>query len=345
MLAYVLALMVGLGSVSLYLAAFFFPEVYRRDDLPWSGVGLFYALVLWVCADRITGGLLLGETASVALIGWLAWQTLTLRRQTTPIEQQTVLPDTTALTGTVAETLTSVPAQLKAQLAKLTPATPAIAPEYVPLTRADFGPTGRQAVEAATQQQRATAERAARRAVRSSATTEPARELQPPRSQKSPPIANPRPHPISPSPVQPADSKPVYVRKRFRKATAEQSGTAPVQSQQNQSQQNQSQPLSDQQKQASQVDASNAAFQENLAEIVGSPNVAADVVVDSVESADAVIQAEIVHEAELTDSTPEYELRADYELKPVASQQRSSRIAPATQPQTDIDESAYETYE
>jgi hypothetical protein len=92
MLAYLLALAVGFGSFSLYLAAFFFPEVHRKYDLAWSGVGMFYALVLWVCAGRITGGVLLGQVASVSLIGWFGWQTLKLRRTQTPIDLQTQLP-------------------------------------------------------------------------------------------------------------------------------------------------------------------------------------------------------------------------------------------------------------
>jgi hypothetical protein len=92
MLAYILALIVGSGSFALYMAAFFFPEVHRKNDFLWSGVGLFYALVLWVCAGRITGGVLLGQTASVALLGWLGWQTFLLRRQVAPLDQQTPLP-------------------------------------------------------------------------------------------------------------------------------------------------------------------------------------------------------------------------------------------------------------
>lgn len=97
MLAYVLALVIGFGSIALYMAAFFFPEVHRKNDFYWSAVGLFYALVLWVCAGRITGGVLMGQLASVALLGWFAWETLTLRRaiaspeQQTPIESQNEL--------------------------------------------------------------------------------------------------------------------------------------------------------------------------------------------------------------------------------------------------------------
>jgi hypothetical protein len=99
MLAYILALAVGLGSFSIYMAAFFFPEVHRKSDFTWSGVGLFYALILWTCAGRITGALLLGQMAGVALLGWFAWETLTLRRQVTPIAQQTPIPQAANLAG------------------------------------------------------------------------------------------------------------------------------------------------------------------------------------------------------------------------------------------------------
>jgi len=92
MLAYLLALVVGFGSLAIYLSAFFFPEIHRKNDFIWSGVGLFYALTLWIFAPRITGGLLLGHVASVALLVWFGWQTLSLRRQLAPEGQQTPLP-------------------------------------------------------------------------------------------------------------------------------------------------------------------------------------------------------------------------------------------------------------
>ncbi len=93
MLTFILALVVGLGSLALYLAAFFYPELHRKGDLVWSGVGLFYALVLWVCAERITGGVLLGQLASVSLIGWLGWQTLLARSGQTPSELRSTTGD------------------------------------------------------------------------------------------------------------------------------------------------------------------------------------------------------------------------------------------------------------
>jgi gas vesicle protein len=88
MLTYLLALAVGLGSLGLYIASFALPEINRKNDLIWSGVGLFYALVLWVCAGRITGGVLLGQMAGVALIGWLGWQVVQTRWDAIPPEQR-----------------------------------------------------------------------------------------------------------------------------------------------------------------------------------------------------------------------------------------------------------------
>jgi Ycf66 protein N-terminus len=97
MLAYILAVLVGTGSVGLYISAFFFPEIHRKQDFIWSGVGFFYALVLWIYARQETGGILVGQVASVSLLGWFAWQTLKLRRQLVPINQQTPIPTKTKL--------------------------------------------------------------------------------------------------------------------------------------------------------------------------------------------------------------------------------------------------------
>lgn len=118
MLAYILALAVALGSVALYLAAFFLPEIHKKNDLIWSGVGLFYALVLWVCAGRIGGGLLLGQIAGVALLGWFAWETLTLRRELLPADQQTKIPNKEKLQEQISKL--PLPAPVQKVVGKLT---------------------------------------------------------------------------------------------------------------------------------------------------------------------------------------------------------------------------------
>jgi Ycf66 protein N-terminus len=92
MLAYILSVIVGTGSVALYLAAFLFPEIHRSKDIFWSGLGLFYALVLWVNGTNLGGGLLLGQALSVVLLGWFTWETLSLRREIIPENQRTPVP-------------------------------------------------------------------------------------------------------------------------------------------------------------------------------------------------------------------------------------------------------------
>jgi hypothetical protein len=86
MLAHILAVLVGSGSFVLYVVALFSPTVRRKNDSIWGGVGVFYSLVLWFSSEQVTGFVLLGQTASVALLGWLGWQTLQMRRQLTQVE-------------------------------------------------------------------------------------------------------------------------------------------------------------------------------------------------------------------------------------------------------------------
>lgn len=135
MLAYVLAWIVGLGSLGVYLAAFFFPEIHRKNDFIWSGIGFFYALVLWVYAERLRGGILLGQTASVTLLVSFGWQTLKLRRQLTPLDQQTQLPDMPTKVGGITSNLQRRLANLP--LRRISPqsskqaVTPAAQPEQV----------------------------------------------------------------------------------------------------------------------------------------------------------------------------------------------------------------------
>lgn len=60
MFIYILVLVVGFGSLVLYIVVFFFLEVYWKNDFVWSGIGFFYVLVLWFCVGRIIGVVLLG---------------------------------------------------------------------------------------------------------------------------------------------------------------------------------------------------------------------------------------------------------------------------------------------
>ena len=88
MLPYVLAIAVGLSSSVLFLTAFFLKDIHRQDDFFWSGIGLFYALVLWFCATSITGAVLLGQLAAVALLTAYFWQVIKLRGALAHPEQQ-----------------------------------------------------------------------------------------------------------------------------------------------------------------------------------------------------------------------------------------------------------------
>ena len=149
MLTYLLALVVGLSSFSLYMSAFFYPELYRKGDLAWSGVGLFYALVLWFSAERITGGVLLGQIAGVSLLGWLGWQAAHARWGQASLDQQTEIQ--TGLEKIISpEQRRKITAQVNQQAGKVKEwgqallSTAAKAPEvpsdrYQPLKPEDFG--------------------------------------------------------------------------------------------------------------------------------------------------------------------------------------------------------------
>ncbi|MEL7329572.1 MAG: Ycf66 family protein [Cyanobacteria bacterium J06559_1] len=89
MFAHVLAVLVGISSFLFYIAAFFYPEVHRSLDWVWSTLGLLYAVVLWFCAGQMTGVVLLGQVVAIALLIALGWQTLSIRREKTPVYQQT----------------------------------------------------------------------------------------------------------------------------------------------------------------------------------------------------------------------------------------------------------------
>lgn len=80
MLAYILAIAIAALSLAIFGTAFFASDLHRKDDFLWSGVGLFYALVLWVCAESMRGAVLLGQTAATLLLISFGWQTLKLRK-------------------------------------------------------------------------------------------------------------------------------------------------------------------------------------------------------------------------------------------------------------------------
>lgn len=83
MLAYFLATVMAIISLILYLNAFISPKIHRQDDFLWSGLGLFYALTLWVCAGRITGAVLLGQLAIIAVAIAFMWENRQLRKNIT----------------------------------------------------------------------------------------------------------------------------------------------------------------------------------------------------------------------------------------------------------------------
>jgi hypothetical protein len=93
MLNFLLGWTVGLGSLGFYLAGYLLPEVRRKKDAIWSGIGLIYALALLTNGDRVSFGLLVGQLASATLIGWFGWQTLQQRRDLSDAISQTPIPN------------------------------------------------------------------------------------------------------------------------------------------------------------------------------------------------------------------------------------------------------------
>lgn len=83
MLAYFLATVMAIISLILYLNAFISPKIHRQDDFLWSGLGLFYALTLWVCSGRITGAVLLGQLAIIVVAIAFIWENRQLRKSIT----------------------------------------------------------------------------------------------------------------------------------------------------------------------------------------------------------------------------------------------------------------------
>lgn len=127
MLAYVLAVVVGLGSFAFFINGFFYPGVHRKHDFIWSGVGMFYALVLWVCAGQIRGAILLSHLASVLLLGWFFGQVWQLRWQLLPRTQREQVPDP----RTLAQVLRDQAKPIKPPSPQITTATAEITPSLI----------------------------------------------------------------------------------------------------------------------------------------------------------------------------------------------------------------------
>ncbi|MEM9770919.1 MAG: Ycf66 family protein [Cyanobacteria bacterium P01_D01_bin.73] len=117
MLAKILAILVALGSVGWYGLAWTLPTLSRRYDVVWAGMGLFYGLVLWVCAGQVVGAIALGQLAILGLVTALGYQVLQLRDGVA--EESAALPQgagVMALAGAVRSRVTGLkaaPPQLK----------------------------------------------------------------------------------------------------------------------------------------------------------------------------------------------------------------------------------------
>ncbi len=103
MFAHGLAVLLGLSSFIFYMAAFFYPEVHRRVDFWLSGLGMVCAVVLWFCAGQMTGLVLLAQLLLIVLLAALGWQTLSIRREKTPVYQQTPVVLTPEVVGSWAK--------------------------------------------------------------------------------------------------------------------------------------------------------------------------------------------------------------------------------------------------
>ena len=120
MLAYFLATIVALISLVLFLNSFISPKIHRQDDFLWSGLGLFYALILWICASRFTGAILLGQVAVVALTISFMWENRQLRKIVTAESETNELLEGFSILSFVAQSIGKLSAGQKASEVKST---------------------------------------------------------------------------------------------------------------------------------------------------------------------------------------------------------------------------------
>lgn len=118
MLAYFLAILGAITSLTLYLNAFIKPKIHRQDDFLWSGLGLFYSLVLWFSAGRITGALLLGQLAGMAVAIAFIWENQQLRKTITTSSESNIALEGFSILSFIAQSLAKKPKKDKKQSVK-----------------------------------------------------------------------------------------------------------------------------------------------------------------------------------------------------------------------------------
>ncbi len=108
MLAYFLAGIMAFISLVLLSNGMISPKIHRQDDFLWSGLGLFYALVLWICAGRFTGAVLLGQLAGVAVTIAFMWENRQLRKVITAQSDSNTVLEGFSILSFVAESVAKI---------------------------------------------------------------------------------------------------------------------------------------------------------------------------------------------------------------------------------------------
>ncbi len=132
MLAYFLAIIMAFKSITLLFNAFFSPKTHRKDDFLWSGLGLFYALILWLCATRFTGAVLLGQAAGVAITFAFMWENQSLRKAITANSDSNEILEGFSLLNFIGKFLSKISNRQKTPVMKVPESvTPKATPEVV----------------------------------------------------------------------------------------------------------------------------------------------------------------------------------------------------------------------
>ena len=114
MLASFLAILMATVSLILFLNAFISPKTHRQDDFLWSALGFFYALVLWLCAGRFTGAVLLGQMAGVFITVAFLWENRQLRKAITTNSESNEILEGFSVLNFVADSVGKISLRKKA---------------------------------------------------------------------------------------------------------------------------------------------------------------------------------------------------------------------------------------